>query len=172
MKTALITRTFNQIKATCLKVDIDTRTVSETYIMIDSKYNTVEKAESYFRKHDTTVVSVLSVEAVNELRGMTENDFIVYGTLYDSRSKENRGMISKEVTLCSTSVMAVNDNREIVDTEFIGNLTDKQARKLCSENGLTFVKINYVTESKQLICMTVSDFIVHSRPMADRFRLA
>lgn len=172
MKESIISRTFKQSIVDVLKVDVDSRTVKEVKIAIDSKYDTTESAEKYLRKTDTTIVSVLSVEVKEELRGMLETDFVKYGKSYEIRSKDNRGMVSKEVTIKTASVMVVNDKREVVDISVPFAGTEKGLRKACADIGVTFVKLNRIEESKQLVCMSQSDFYKLSKPMVDRFTLA
>lgn len=172
MKEPIVSRTFKQSIVNVLKVDVDSRTVKEVKLAIDSKYDTTESAEKFLRKNDTTVVSVLSVEVKEELRGMLESDFIKYGKSYDVRSKDNRGMISKEVTIKAANVMVVNANREVVDMTVPFNGTEKAIRKACDELGVTYVKLNKLEETKQLVCMKQEDFYKLSKPMVDRFTLA
>lgn len=171
MKKTIISRTFKCARVNALKVDIENREVFEDSIVIDWKYDTVEKAEKYFAKHDNTVVSVISVDVLESLMGMYESDFIRIGKAYDERSKENRGMISKEVTFKYASVMVVDKERNVKDVIYMVD-NEKDARKVCKENGEMFVKINHIEEHKQLICMDVLTFLENAIPMSDRFTLA
>lgn len=171
MKKTIITRTFKCARVNVLKVDIENRKVSEVITTIDGKFDTIEKAEKYFAKHDNTIVSVISLEVIESLMGMYETDFIRLGKTYDERSKENRGMISKEVTFKSASVMVVDKDRNVRDVIYMVE-NEKDARKVCKENGEMYVKINHIEEHKQLICMDVTTFLENASPMTDRFTLA
>lgn len=172
MKESIVSRTFKCAKVNCLKVDVESRRVNEITEVIDSKYDTIEKAESYFRKYDSKVVAVLGVEIVESLLGMTEKDFIKHGTMFNERSKENRNMISKEVTFKHCKVLAVDKERKIVETMLVGIDNEKQARNACKDNGLLFVEIEEIIADKQLICMDKATFISNASPMKDRFTLA
>lgn len=171
MKKTIISRTFKASKANVLKVDIENRSVSEKSVVINGKFDTIEKAEKYFAKHDATVVSVLNVETIESLMGMLESDFIRLATAFDERSKENRGMISKEITVKSVNVMVVDKDRNVKDVTYVGIDNEKDARKVCKENGEMFVKINHIEEYKQLMCMEVTTFLENAKPMIDRFTL-
>lgn len=170
MKKTIISRTFKCAKANVLKVDIENRTVTEKTIVIDGKFDTIEKAEKYFAKHDNTIVSVISVDVIESLMGMYESDFIRLATAYDERSKENRGMISKEITIKSANIMVVDKDRNVKDVIYMVD-NEKDARKVCKENGEMFVKINHIEEYKQLMCMEVTTFLENAKPMVDRFTL-
>ena len=172
MKESIISRTFKTTEVDVLKVNVENRTVEEIKLAIDSKFDTVEKAESFFRKNDSTVVAVLAVNPVEVLLGMTERDFIRLGTMFSERSKENRNMISKEVTFKHCKVLAVDKDRKIVETTFVGIDSEKQARNACKDNGLMFVQIEEIILDKQLVCMDRDTFIINARPMKDRFTLA
>lgn len=171
MKTTIISRTVKNSTATVLKVDTKKRTVSEMSLAINSDIDTVEKAMSYFLKHDRTIVDVLSVDTVETLVGMTEADFIKYGKVFEERCKENRGMVSK-VVKCHSSVCMVVDNDRKVQSITVASDNEKAIRNYCDSIGVKFVMIEKTEESEKLVCMSQSDFIKYARPMKDRFTLA
>lgn len=170
MKETIISRTVKNSTATVLKVDTEKRTVSELTIVINSNIDTVEKAMSYFLKHDRTIVDVISVDTVETLVGMTESDFLKYGTVFEERSKENRGMVSKVVKCRSSVCMIVNKERK-VESISVASVDEKAIRKYCDTIGVKFVMVEKTEETEKLVCMTQEDFVKHSRPMKDRFTL-
>lgn len=171
MKETIISRTIKTSVANVLKVNMENRTVSEEKIAIDSKIDTTEKAMNYFLKHDRTVVDVISIETEEKLIGMTENDFLNYGTIFEERNKENRGMISKVIKCKSAVCMVVDNNRKVVSLEF-ATTDEKKIRKACEEVGNKFVMIEKENVSEKLVCMSVDRFVSLAKPMKDRFTLA
>ena len=170
MKESIISRTVKTCTVNALKVDTQSRTVSEVKLAIDSKYDTVEKAIGYFLKADRTICDVLSVNINEELIGMTESDFIKYGKVFEERSKENRGMVSKVVKFRSSVCMIVNKERK-VESISVASVDEKAIRKYCDTIGVKFVMVEKTEETEKLVCMTQEDFVKHSRPMKDRFTL-
>lgn len=171
MKETIISRTIKSSVATVLKVNMEDRTVCEEKLVIDSKIDTTEKAMNYFIKHDRTVVDVLSIDIEEKLIGMTENDFLANGTIFEERGKENRGMISKLIKCKSALCMVVDKNRKVVSVEY-PTVDEKKIRKMCEESGYRFVMIEKENVSKKLVCMSVEKFIELAKPMKDRFSLA
>lgn len=170
MKENIITRTIKTSTATVLKVDRDTRTVSEEKLAIDSKYDTPEKAMSFFLKHDHMVCDVLAVDVEEMLVGMRETDFLANGTIYAERNKENRGMVSKVIKCKSSVCMVVTPDRKVVTSEF-ATTDEKKIRKACDECGYKFVMVEKENVEEKLVCMDVDKFIKLSKPCKDRFSL-
>ena len=170
MKNTIVSRTIKNSTATVLKVDTEKRTVSELTVVVNSDIDTVDKAMNYFLKKDRTIVDVLSVDTVETLVGMTESDFVKYGTVYEERSKENRGMVSK-VVKCRSSVCMVVDKDRKVQSIKVASDNEKAIRNYCNTNGFMFVKIEKTEENEKLVCMSQADFVKYARPMKDRFSL-
>lgn len=171
MKESIISRTIKTSVANVLRVNMENRTVSEERITIDSKIDSKEKAMNYFLKHDRTVVDVISIDVEEKLVGMTESDFLAYGTVFEERSKENRGMISKVIKCKSAVCMVVDKDRKVVSLEF-ATTDEKKIRKACEEVGNRFVMIEKEIVSEKLVCMSVDRFISLAKPMRDRFSLS
>ena len=171
MKENIISRTIKTSVANVLKVDMESRTVSEEKIAIDSKIDTTEKAMHYFMKHDRTIVDVISIDFEEKLVGMTENDFLVNGTIFKERSKENRGMISKVIKCKSSVCMVVDKERKVITIEY-PTVDEKKIRKMCEESGYKFVMIEKENVSEKLVCMDVDKFVSLAKPMKDRYSLA
>lgn len=171
MKETIISRTIKTSVANVLKVNTENRTVSEEKVVLDNKVDTKEKAMNYFLKHDRTVVDVISIETKENLVGMTESDFLAFGTVYDERSKENRGMISKVIKCKSAVCMVVDKDRKVVSLEF-GTTDEKKIRKCCEEVGNRFVMVEKEIVTEKLVCMSVDRFVSLAKPMKDRFTLA
>ena len=172
MKKAIISRTIKANTVKALSVNLSDRTVEEKTIVIPAKYNTIDSAFNFIRKNDSTVVSVLSVDTIEKLVGMYESDFVKNATAFSERSKECRGMVSKEVTEYSAHIMAVDSDRKVVDLWLHGAGDEKQCRRYCADNGYLFVQLVAVDTAKQLYAMPVDKFEQLARPMKDRFTLA
>ena len=172
MKKAIVSRTITTTTCKALVVNVNDRTVSEQDFSIPAKYDTAEKALAYLRKDNSFVVSVLSVDRKEKLVGMYESDFIANATAYDERSKENRGMVSKEISIKSAHVLEVTPDRQVKDAYYVGAYDEKTARKACSDAGMLFVQLVEVTETKQLYAMNSAKFEQLAKPMKDRFTLA
>ena len=171
MKKSIISRTITTTTCKALVVNLGDRSVNEQLFSIPSKYDTVDKALACLRKDNTMIVSVLSVEKTEKLVGMYEEDFIKNATAFDERSKENRGMISKEVTVKTAHVLEVTPDRQVKDAYYIGCDSEKTARKACSDHGNLFVQLVDVTETKQLYAMDAAKFEQLAKSMKDRFTL-
>ena len=170
MKETIISRTIKTSVANVLKVNTEDRTVSEVKLAIDTKVDTTEKAMNYFIKHDRTVVDVLSIDVEEKLIGMTETDFLANGTIFEERSKENRGMISKVIKCKSAQCMVVDKNRKVISIEY-PTVDEKKVRKMCNDSGYKFVMIEKENVSEKLVCMDVDKFVSLAKPMRDRFSL-
>ena len=172
MKKTIISRTIKANSVKALSVNIEDRTVNEKTFTIPVKYSTIDSAFNFIRKSDSTVVSVLSVDTMEKLVGIYESDFVKNAVAFDERSKDNRGMVSKEVTEYSAHIMAVDSDRKVVDLWVHGASDEKQSRKYCADNGYLFVQMVSVDTTKQLYAMPVDKFEQLARPMKDRFTLA
>lgn len=172
MKNSIISRTITTTSCKALAVNLEDRSVKEITCNVPSKYETAEKALAYLRKDNSLIVSVLSVEKIEKLVGMYEEDFIANATAFDNRSKENRGMISKEVTAKTAHVLEVTPDRQVKDAYYIGCDSEKTARKACDKHGTLFVQLVGITETKQLYAMDATKFEQLAKPMKDRFTLA
>lgn len=171
MKKAIISRTISENKASVLTVDVKTREVKDMTISLPVKYDTTEKALSYIRKSNPCVVAVEKLERSEKLVGMYESDFIANAEPFSERSKDCRGMVTKECVTKSARIMAVKD-RKVVDVTYVGVYDEKSARNACKNDGILFVQLVGVDESKQLYGMTPDKFAQLAKPMKDRFTLA
>ena len=172
MKKTIISRTIsdNHVKGLC--VDLKTRTVIEWEDRIPVKYDTPEKALAFVRKNNPTIVSILSVEKVENLIGMYESDFIANGVKFDERSKETRGLITKEISVKSAKCMVVDSDRKVIDVTYPNCDSEKAARKAASDDDKLFVQLIVIEETKQLYGMETAKFESLAKPMKDRFTLA
>lgn len=171
MKKSIISRTITTTTCKALSVNLEDRSVKEITCAVPSKYGTVDKALAYLRKDNSLIVSVLSVDKSEKLVGMYEEDFIKNATAFDERSKENRGMISKEVAVKTAHVLEVTQDRQVKDSYYIGCDSEKTARKACVEHGTLFVQLVGINETKQLYAMDSAKFEQLAKPMKDRFTL-
>ena len=172
MKKSIISRTITSTNCKALTVNLVDRLVSEQDFSIPSKYDTIEKALAFLRKDNSLIVSVLSIEKVEKLVGMYEDDFIANATAFENRSKETRGMVTKECVTHSAVCMVVDSNRNVIDVTYVGAYDEKTARKAAADDGKLFVQLVRVDESKKLYAMTSGKFELLARPMKDRFTLA
>ena len=172
MKKSIISRTITTTTCKALAVNLVDRSVSEQDFTIPAKYDTTDKALAFLRKDNSLIVSVLSVNKEEKLVGMYEEDFVKEATAFDNRSKENRGMISKEISIKSAHVLEVTPDRKVNDAYYVGAYDEKTARKACADHGTLFVQLVDVTETKQLYAMDAAKFEKLAKPMKDRFTLA
>lgn len=172
MKKSIISRTITTTTCKALSVNLEDRSVKEISCNVPAKYDTTDKALAFLRKDNSLIVSVLSVEKIEKLVGMYEDDFIANATAFDNRSKENRGMVSKEVTVKTAHVLEVTSDRQVKDAYYIGCDNEKTARKACADHGTLFVQLVGINETKQLYAMDAAKFEQLAKPMRDRFTLA
>ena len=172
MKKSIISRTISHNIVKGLSVDVATRTVTEYRDSVPSKYDTCEKALAFVRKTVPTVVAIEKVEKVEQLVGMYESDFIANAEPFDSRTKETRGMVTKECITRSAVCMVVDKDRNVIDATYVGAYDEKTARKAAADDGKMFVQLVRVNESKKLYAMTSEKFELLAKPMKDRFTLA
>ena len=172
MKKSIISRTITTTSCKALAVNLADRSVSEQDFTIPAKYDTTEKALAFLRKDNSLIVSVLSVNKTEKLVGMYEDDFVKEAIAFDNRSKDNRGMISKEISIKSAHVLEVTPERQVKDAYYVGAYDEKTARKACTDNGMLFVQLVNVTETKQLYAMDAVKFEKLAKPMRDRFTIA
>lgn len=173
MSTKIIRRTITTREAKALFMNAGSREVEERSFPIPAYVKTTEEAEKYYRKnYNGYLITVEQIISSEQLRGMSETDFIKYGKQFHERSKENRGMISKYIETEYTTCLVMTKDRKIIESTYIGISTEKQCRKFADANGEKFIEILKTEKSKTLVCMTEEDFIEHSVRMIDNQHFA
>ena len=162
-----ITRSFVTTSGKTLVYNPEKRNLDTIDYEIDGKFDndTIVKA---LEKKSIKALDVLSCESSEKLYGMPESEFITLGRAYSERNKENRGMISKSI---SVNVYALKvyacDTRTIEDKTMTGNSVKEVEKNLPTNFKLLEVVSTSTIET--LICMTVEDFKKNARPMVDHF---
>lgn len=162
-----ITRSFITTAGSVIVYNPEKKNLDTVDYEIDGKFDndTIVKA---LEKKGIKALDVLSCETSEKLFGMPESDFIALGRAYSERSKENRGMISKSI---SVNVYALKvyacDTKTIQDKTMTGNSVKEVEKNLPSNFKLLEVVDTQIIES--LICMTVEQFKEFAKPMIDHF---
>lgn len=165
----IITRTITTNSAKALVMD-DKRNVIEKSYTVPANINSTDKAENYIRKHsDDKLIMVESLSTAGKLYGMEEEKFISWANIYEERSKENRGMISKVVkTKYANCLVMEKETRKVLQTLYIAD-NESKARKVAKTHDVAFIEVLGYEESENLYCMSIEDFIKNARPMVDHF---
>ena len=93
MKKPIISRTIVSNIAHVIIFDMGKKAISDTVVILPAAVNTVDRGEKYIRKHDALLsghklVSVESVEKVENLVGMYLDTFMANADKVDERSKD------------------------------------------------------------------------------------
>lgn len=165
---SIITRTFTTSKAS-VKVWDETKDDVVTIAPTISGKHDAESFKKEYSKIETRPVLKVSDVVVNEdLKGMTETEFLKLGKVFQERSKENRGMISKTIKTNRYNVKVWDANKEeIVDTVVSAD-NEKGITKNLPDN-YKLLKIVSSTEISDLVCMDVETFWKYGRLMKDHF---
>lgn len=162
-----ITRTFTSTFGKVLVYNPDKKKLESIDYEVDGKFDndTIVKA---LGKKGIKALDVISCETCEKLFGMPESDFITLGHAYSERSKENRGMISKSISVnVYTIKVYASDTKTIEDKTITGNSAKEIEKNLPTNFKLLEVVDTHTVES--LICMSVKEFKELAKPMIDYF---
>lgn len=162
-----ITRSFVTTSGKALVYNPEKKNLDTIDYEIDGKFDndTIVKA---LEKKGIKALDVLSCDSSENLYGMPESEFITLGRAYSERSKENRGMISKSISVnVYTLKVYACDSKTIEDKTMTGNSIKEVEKNLPSNFKLLEVVDTQTVES--LICMTVDMFKEFAKPMTDHF---
>ena len=166
----IIRRTFNGTVANAYVFDKNTKTISIEKFTLDTVVSDNEKALKILKRTYTeNIVDIESLKSVSALFGMTEKTFIENATVFAERNKENRGMVSKTISVPVASVLVMNADKTVKTVELVGVRTEKEARKALDGNTMKFIMVDSVKEDEKLYCMGTTKFISLAKPMLDNF---
>lgn len=166
-----ITRTF--IKTVCcVKLWDDVKDdVVEVVAEIEGKHDCESFKKEYSKIETRPILKVSDCVVHQDLLGMTETEFLKYGTVFDSRSKENRGMISKTVKSIRYYVKVWDSNTQSIVDTVVSAHNEKTVQKNLPCH-YKFLKITRSEDVQALICMTAETFRKYGHPMTDHFHFA
>lgn len=174
-----ITRTFTDTIITAKAFDnahdeITTivRVFHERIELADSKKRLVKALAS----DEYTVLKILSVDYDSKRKGMTETDFMRYGERVDARSKDTRGMVSKEIIGQQAVCVAVNNDDfsvSAINVLLPRKMDNNEAKRFINKHNdrYTVVKVDSIEEVKELWVMSPDTFLEHAfdvAPYADK----
>lgn len=174
-----ITRTFTDTTITAKVFDntsdeITTicRVFHERIELEDSK----KKLSKVLAPEDFTILKVLAVDYDSKRKGMTEDDFMTFGEKVDARSKDTRGMVSKEIIGQQAICVTVNNDDFSVAQRSIllpRKMDGEEAKRFINKRvvGYTVVKVLTIEEVKELWVMPPETFLAHAfdvAPYADK----
>lgn len=174
-----ITRTFTDTVITAKVFDsihdeitTITRVFHERVELADSK----KKLVKVLAPEDYTILKVLAVDYDSKRKGMTENDFMLYGERVDARSKDTRGMVSKEIIGQQAVCVAVNNDDFSVSSVNVllpRKMDSEEAKRYINKHNdrYTIVKVTSIEEVKELWVMPPETFLEHAfdvPPYADK----
>lgn len=162
-----ITRSFVTTSGKALVYNPEKKNLDTVDYEIDGKFDsdTIVKA---LEKKCIKALDVITCEASERLYGMPESEFIKLGRAYSERSKENRGMVSKSISVnVYTLKVYASDTKTIEDKTMTANSVKEVEKNLPSNFKLLEVVDTQTVES--LVCMTVEEFKQFAKPMTDHF---
>lgn len=169
---AIIRRTIEKKTATGLFMDAF-RQIEERSFDIPENIKSEEQAEKWYRKnYNGKLVEVLSIDTDSKLYGMEEADFCRISKAFTERSKETRGLITKNVSTTNAKCLVMDNNRTIKEVVYVGVDNEKKARKASSFAGDKFIEILELLKSETLYGCTNEEFISNARLMKDDFHFA
>lgn len=161
-----ITRTISSVTANITAVKVIDGKKSLESVKVDgipAKYDTEEKVLRFVKKSIPAAVMVDSMEVTSKLYAMPEDAFIARAHKADARSKETRDTISKEIIGKLAITTEVTPDRQLVmGARIIPNRftdCDKACSYLRKHEGKHIISVDEIQLVKQLMYMTVSDFI-------------
>lgn len=162
-----ITRTFVETTGTALVYNQTVKGLEEIEFTIDGKFD-VNGALKELSKRGIKALDIDGLIVNEKLYGMTQASFIEYAHTFDSRGKDNRGMVSKTISVnVYTCKCYDTDQKVIVDKTLTGNSVKEIEKNLPTNFKLLEVVDTEKVES--LMCMSVKDFKRYARPMIDHF---
>lgn len=179
MKKPIISRTIVSNIAHTLVFDMDKKAISDSVVILPAAVNTVDRAEKYIRKHDILLsghklVSVDSVEKVENLVGMYLDTFMVNADKVDERSKDTRDCITKLVTVLEAVALYMDKDRNVKECKVIVPMGTANIDAFVSKNRQfdgKFITVASTKEVSQLYAMTEAKFISLAKPMRNKFTL-
>lgn len=179
MKKPIISRTIVSNIAHVVVFDMGNKAISDSVVILPAAVNTVDRAEKYIRKHDILVsghklVSVDSVEKMENLVGMYLDTFMVNADKVDERSKDTRDCITKLVTALEAVALYMDKGRNVKESKVTVPMgtsnVDAYVSKNCHFDG-KFITVASTKEISQLYAMTEAKFISLAKPMRNKFTL-
>lgn len=179
MKKPIISRTIISNVAHILVFDMDKKAISDSVVILPAAVNTVDRAEKYIRKHESLVngqklVSVDSVEKVENLVGMYLDTFVANADKVEERSKDTRECVTKLVTALEAVALYMDKDRKVQEsivTIPMGTPNiDTYVSKNIQFNG-KFITVASTKEVSQLYAMSEAKFISLAKPMRNKFTL-
>ena len=170
----IIRRTINVTKVDAYVFHKETMSANVKSFMIDGVVNDKTKAIKAVKASNPTenIIDVENVDTVSTLMGMTERDFILNAEVFTKRNKENRGMVSKTISVPVASVLVMTNDKKVKTVQLVGVKTEKEARKALDGKTEKFIMIDSVKEDEKLYCMDYDKFVLMSKPMIDNFHFA
>ena len=179
MKKPIISRTIINNIAHTLVFDMDKKAISDTVVILPAAVNTVDKAEKYIRKHDSLLtgeklVSVESIEKLENLVGMYLDTFMVNADKVDERSKDTRDCVTKLVTALEAVALYMDKDRNVKERKVIVPMGTSNIDAYVSKNRQfdgKFITVASTKEVSQLYAMSEAKFISLAKPMRNKFTL-
>ena len=170
----IIRRTINATKVDAYVFNKETMSVSLKSFMIDGVVNDKAKALKAVKTSNPTenIIDVENVDTVSALLGMYERDFILNAQVFTERSKENRGMVTKTISVPVAYVLVMTNDKKVKTVQLIGVKTEKEARKALDGKTEKFIMIDSVKEDEKLYCMDYDKFVSMAKLMIDNFHFA
>lgn len=176
---SIITRTFTN---TTIKAKVFDNNTDEICTIERTYPDRVELADSKKKltKDSTlagvTVLKILAVDYDPQRKGMTEDDFMLYGQRVDARSKDTRGMVSKEIIgQQAVCVTVSNDDFAVSQRNILlpRKMDSEEAKRFINKrtDRYTVVKVTAIEEVKELWVMPPETFLAHAfdvAPYADK----
>lgn len=179
MKKPIISRTIVSNVAHTLVFDMGKKAISDGAVILPAAVNTVDRAEKYIRKHDALVsghklVSVESVEKLENLVGMYLDTFMVNADKVDERSKDTRDCITKLVTVLEAVALYMDKDRNVKECKVIVPMGTANIDAYVAKNRQfdgKFITVASAKEVSQLYAMSEAKFISLAKPMRNKFTL-
>lgn len=166
-----ITRTFIKTGA-CVKVWDETKDDVITIAPeIEGKHDAESFKKEYSKIETRPVLKVSDCVVYEDLLGMTETEFLKYGTVFKGRSKDNRGMISKTVKSTLYHVKVWDSNTESITETTVSADNEKGLQKSLPDH-YKLLKITRSESVQALVCMTPETFRRYAHIMTDHFHYA
>lgn len=179
MKKPIISRTIVSNIAHIIVFDMDKKAITDTVVILPAAVNTVDRGEKYIRKHDSLLsghklVSVESVEKVENLVGMYLDTFMANADIVEERSKETRDCVTKVVTVLEAVALYMDNDRNVKERNIIIPMgtsnVDAYVSKHYQFDG-KFITVASTKEVSHLYAMSESKFISLAKPMRNKFTL-
>lgn len=164
----LITRSFSCTSFDATIFNREKKTLETVHKIVSGSFKDTDSLMKNLSKTCKDVLDVENIKVIDSLYGMTVSDFICYGQKFETRSKETRGLITKQIDTKVFTVKVYDKiSKQMIDTDVTVD-DEKQIAKNIPSN-YTLLEVVSCETTSAIYGMKEEMFVELAKPMIDHF---